>query len=148
MTYAAAILGCSGLVLTAEERALFADVRPWGFILFRRNIDTPGQVRALVDELRACTGVANAPVLIDQEGGRVQRLGPPHWRRYPPGRAYGQLPANDPLLRREITRLGARLMAHDLAALGISVFVCGSDQSWVIASGRQIRRAFDAAMGG
>jgi beta-N-acetylhexosaminidase len=121
LTHAAAILGCSGLVLTAAERALFRDARPWGFILFRRNIEAPDQVRALVDDLRACTGVANGPVLIDQEGGRVQRLGPPHWRRYPPGRAYGQIAANDPLSRREIVRLGARLIAHDLAALGINV---------------------------
>src|SRR5204863_4566264 len=60
-------------------------------------------------------------VLIDQEGGRVQRLGPPHWRRYPPGRAYGDLGGNDPLVRREVTRLGARLLAHDLASLGINV---------------------------
>jgi beta-N-acetylhexosaminidase len=121
LTHAAAILGCLGPILTAEERAFFRDVRPWGFILFKRNVESPDQVRALVDELRACTGVANAPVLIDQEGGRVQRLGPPHWRRYPPGRAYGQLAANDPLIRREIVRLGARLIAHDLAALGINV---------------------------
>ena len=121
MSHAAVIFGCSGLVLTAEERAFFTEARPWGFILFRRNIDSPEQVRALVDSLRACTGVANAPVLIDQEGGRVQRLGPPHWLKYPPGRAYGQLAANDPLLRREIVRLGARLIAHDLAMLGINV---------------------------
>jgi beta-N-acetylhexosaminidase len=121
VTHAAAIFGCSGLSLTAEERAFFTEARPWGFILFRRNIESPDQVRALVDDLRACTGVANAPVLIDQEGGRVQRLGPPHWRKYPPGRAYGQLAANDPLLRREIVRLGARLIAYDLAALGINV---------------------------
>jgi len=117
----ACILGCAGLRLSAEERAFFQEVRPWGFILFKRNIDTPDQVRALVQELRACTGIANAPVLIDQEGGRVQRLGPPHWRRYPPGRAYGQISANDPLIRREVTRLGARLLAHDLTALGINV---------------------------
>jgi beta-N-acetylhexosaminidase len=121
VTFAAAILGCSGPTLTAEERALFREVRPWGFILFRRNIESPDQVRALTNELRACTSQADAPVLIDQEGGRVQRLGPPHWRRYPPGRAYGQIAANDPLLQREIVRLGARLIAHDLAALGINV---------------------------
>jgi beta-N-acetylhexosaminidase len=117
----AAILGCAGLTLSDEERAFFRDVRPWGFILFKRNVETPDQVRALVDDLRATVDRADAPVLIDQEGGRVQRLGPPHWRRYPRGRAYGELPANDPLLRREITRLGARLMAHDLATLGINV---------------------------
>ncbi|MFN3514046.1 MAG: beta-N-acetylhexosaminidase [Phenylobacterium sp.] len=117
----AAIFGCKGSRLGAEEAAFFRDVRPWGFILFARNVETPDQVRRLVDDLRATVGRADAPVLIDQEGGRVQRLGPPHWRRYPPGRAYGELPANDPLLRREITRLGARLLAHDLAALGINV---------------------------
>lgn len=118
---AAAILGCSGLTLSREEQAFFRDVRPWGFILFARNVESPDQVRKLVDELRATVDRDDAPVLIDQEGGRVQRLGPPHWRRYPPGRAYGELPANDPLLRREITRLGARLLAYDLAALGINV---------------------------
>lgn len=117
----AAILGCSALSLSREEEAFFRDVQPWGFILFKRNVDTPDQVRRLVDELRATVDRLDAPVLIDQEGGRVQRLGPPHWRRYPPGRAYGELPANDPLLRREIARLGARLLAHDLASLGINV---------------------------
>ena len=121
MTCAAAILGCAGLALTSAEKAFFAEVRPWGFILFKRNVETPEQVRALVAELRWTVQRADAPVLIDQEGGRVQRLGPPHWRRYPPGRAYGRLAANDPLFRREITRLGARLLAHDLAALGINV---------------------------
>jgi beta-N-acetylhexosaminidase len=121
VTIHAAILGCAGPTLSDEERAFFQKVRPWGFILFRRNVQTPDQVRALVDALRATVGRADAPVLIDQEGGRVQRLGPPHWRRYPPGRAYGELATNDPLLRREITRLGARLLAHDLAGLGINV---------------------------
>ena len=116
----ACIFGCAGFALSAEEQAFFKDARPWGFILFRRNVDTPDQVRALVDSLRACVGRADAPVLIDQEGGRVQRLGPPHWARCPPGAVYGRLAANDPLLRREITRLGARLIAHDLAQLGIN----------------------------
>jgi beta-N-acetylhexosaminidase len=118
---AAAILGCSAPRLTGEERVFFRAERPWGFILFKRNVETPDQVRALVDELRACVDRPNAPVLIDQEGGRVQRLGPPHWRRYPPGRAYGELAANDPLARRDIVRLGARLLAHDLAELGVNV---------------------------
>jgi beta-N-acetylhexosaminidase len=117
----AAILGCAGLSLSSEEKAFFRDAAPWGFILFKRNVESPDQVRRLTDELRATVDRPDAPVLIDQEGGRVQRLGPPHWRRYPPGRAYGELSANDPLLRREITRLGARLLAHDLAALGINV---------------------------
>ncbi|MDP3660805.1 beta-N-acetylhexosaminidase [Phenylobacterium sp.] len=117
----ACILGCSGLELTPQEKAFFRDVRPWGFILFKRNVDTPDQVRALVDALRDCVGRPDAAVLIDQEGGRVQRLSQPHWRRYPPGRAYGELAGNDMLTRREITRLGARLLAHDLAAVGINV---------------------------
>ena len=117
---AAAILGCAGHRLTAEEQALFRDVRPWGFILFKRNVDSPDQVRALTAALRACVDRADAPILIDQEGGRVQRLGPPHWPVYPPGRAYGRV-SPDPLVRREIARLGARLMAHDLAQLGINV---------------------------
>ena len=121
MSIAAAILGCSGLELTAREQAFFRAARPWGFILFGRNVASPDQLRALVDALRETIGRADAPVLIDQEGGRVQRLGPPHWGRFPPGQAYGDLAGNDPLLRREITRLGARLMAHDLAALGINV---------------------------
>jgi beta-N-acetylhexosaminidase len=121
MSVCAAILGCSGPELTAEEKAFFRRVRPWGFILFGRNVGSPDQVRRLVGALRETVGRADAPVLIDQEGGRVQRLGPPHWRRFPPGRAYGDLARNDPLFRREITRLGARLVAHDLAALGINV---------------------------
>ncbi|HLZ77289.1 beta-N-acetylhexosaminidase [Phenylobacterium sp.] len=121
MSIGAAILGCSGPVLTPEERTFFRRVKPWGFVLFKRNVETPDQVRALVDALRDTVGRADAPVLIDQEGGRVQRLGPPHWGLYPPGRAFGTLGGNDPLVRREVTRLGARLMAHDLAALGINV---------------------------
>jgi beta-N-acetylhexosaminidase len=121
MDATACILGCAGLGLTPDERRFFRDVQPWGFILFKRNIDTPDQVRALVDDLRACVDRPVAPILIDQEGGRVQRLGPPHWRRFPPGRAYGDLAGNDPLVRREITRLGARLLAHDLASLGVNV---------------------------
>ncbi|WP_454759339.1 beta-N-acetylhexosaminidase [Caulobacter segnis] len=117
----AAILGCSGATLTADEVAFFKDVKPWGFILFKRNIADPEQVRALTAALRETVGRPDAPILIDQEGGRVARLQPPHWRIYPPGRAYGQLVANDPLVAREITRLGSRLIAHDLLSLGINV---------------------------
>lgn len=118
MTTHAAILGCAGQALTAEERAFYRDVQPWGFILFKRNVDAPDQVRRLTDALRACVDRADAPVLVDQEGGRVQRLGPPHWRRYPPGRAYGLLPEEEGA---DMARLGARLLAHDLAAVGITV---------------------------
>ena len=116
----AAIYGCLGHRLTEAEKVFFAEVRPWGFILFRRNIDTPEQVRALTDELRAAIGDADAPILIDQEGGRVQRMGPPHWPKYPPGAAY-LAATNDPLSARELVRLGARLMAHDLRAVGITI---------------------------
>ena len=120
MTRSAAIYGCSGHRLTAEEKAFFSDARPWGFIVFRRNVDSPDQLRALTDELRDCVGDADAPVLIDQEGGRVQRMGPPHWPKYPPAEAYLNA-TNDPLAARELVRLGARLMAHDLKAVGINV---------------------------
>ena len=116
----AAIYGCSGHRLTAEERAFYAEAKPWGFILFRRNVDSPAQVKALVEELRDSIGRADAPVLIDQEGGRVQRLGPPHWPKYPPGSAYLKA-VNDPMAARELVRLGTRLIAHDLRELGITV---------------------------
>ena len=121
MSTSAAILGCAGTTLSAEEVAFFRDVKPWGFILFKRNIADPEQVRALTAALRDMVGRPDAPILIDQEGGRVARLQPPHWKKYPPGRAYGELVANDPLVAREITRLGARLIAHDLRAIGVNV---------------------------
>lgn len=117
----ACILGCSGPVLTAEEQVFFASERPWGFILFRRNVETPDQVRALVQGLRETVDDPAAPVLIDQEGGRVQRLGPPHWPKYPTGRAYADQAANDPLTGQALARLGGRLIAADLRRLGINV---------------------------
>lgn len=117
----ACILGCSGLRLTEEERAFFREAKPWGFILFRRNVETPDQVRALTAALRETIDDPAAPVLIDQEGGRVQRLGPPHWPKYPTGRAYGQIAANDPLTGQALARLGGRLIAEDLRKVGINV---------------------------
>jgi len=116
----AVVFGCAGLVLEEAERAFFKEVRPWGFMLFRRNVQDPDQVRTLVRALRDCVGDPKAPILIDQEGGRVQRLGPPHWPKYPPGAAYLQA-ADHPAAARELVRLGARLMAHDLKALGIDI---------------------------
>jgi len=116
----AAIYGCAGHRLTEAEKTFFAETRPWGFILFRRTIDTPDQVRALTSELLAAIGNADAPILIDQEGGRVQRMGPPHWPKYPPGDAYLKA-TNDLSTARELVRLGARLMAHDLREVGINV---------------------------
>ncbi len=120
MSARAFIAGCAGPELGPDERMFFRDAAPWGFILFKRNTDTPTQVRALCAALRETVG-RDAPILIDQEGGRVQRMGPPHWPRYPAGAAYGLLHSNDPLTGRELTRLGARLMAHDLLELGINV---------------------------
>ena len=99
MSSRAFITGVSGLELNAAERDFIRAERPWGFILFKRNIDTPAQVAALVDELRKLVGEPDAPVLIDQEGGRVQRLGPPHWPVYPPGAVFGALYDIDPATR-------------------------------------------------
>ncbi len=115
------IFGCGGPILSAEERAFFRDIRPWGFILFGRNIVTPDQVRTLVRALRETVGDASAPVLIDQEGGRVARLRPPYWRERPAAARFGALHARNPEAAREATYLGARLIAHDLAGLGINV---------------------------
>ncbi len=112
------IAGCLGTSLTPDERAFFRDARPWGFILFKRNTQDPAQVAALTASLRECVGW-HAPILIDQEGGRVQRMGPPHWPSYPPAQAF--LAINDPVRQRELVRLSARLMAHDLKTLGIDV---------------------------
>lgn len=116
----AVVFGCSGPVLTEQERAFFAAEKPWGFILFRRNVQTPEQVQALTEALRNSIGDPSAPIMIDQEGGRVQRLGPPLWPRYPAGSAYLASSANHTEARERV-RLGARLMAHDLKALGINV---------------------------
>jgi beta-N-acetylhexosaminidase len=115
----AAILGVSGPVLTPEEAAFLREANPFGFILFARNIDTPDQVRALTESLRAAVDRADAPILIDQEGGRVQRLRPPHWPNRPPAQAFGTLHARDFLKARAAARLHARLIAHDLRSLGI-----------------------------
>lgn len=120
MAVGAFICGCSGFVLTPDEIAFLRDSDPWGFILFKRNIDRPGQVRALASSLRDLAG-RNAPILVDQEGGRVQRLGPPHWPSYPPARRYGEIYAADPLSGLASARWAARLMADDLHRLGITV---------------------------
>ncbi len=121
MSTRAFITGVSGTVLTAAEREFIRGMRPWGFILFKRNIEAPDQVSALVRELRNCLGDADAPVLIDQEGGRVARLGPPHWPVYPPGAVFGALYDLDPALGLTAARLSSRLIAADLIDLGISV---------------------------
>jgi beta-N-acetylhexosaminidase len=121
MSSRAFIIGVSGPELTAAERKFIGSERPWGFILFKRNIETPAQVILLVRELREAIGNPDAPVLIDQEGGRVQRLGPPHWPVYPPGAVFGVLYDIDPALGLTAARLSARLMAADLIELGVTV---------------------------
>jgi beta-N-acetylhexosaminidase len=121
MSSRAFITGVSGPELTAAEREFITAERPWGFILFKRNIETPAQVILLVRELRAAIGNPDAPVLIDQEGGRVQRLGPPNWPVYPPGAAFGVLYDIDRAAGVTAARLSARLMAADLVELGVTV---------------------------
>src|SRR6195952_1530823 len=121
MSSRAFITGISGLELSADERAFIGAERPWGFILFKRNVDTPAQVASLVRELRETVGEADAPVLIDQEGGRVQRLAPPHWPVYPPGAVFGALYDIEPSLGFQAARLSSRLIAADLVDLGITV---------------------------
>src|SRR5262245_48745359 len=113
------VTGLAGPTLTSDERVFFRDAEPWGLILFKRNVESPEQVRRLVASAREIVG--NVPVLIDQEGGRVQRLGPPHWPAYPPGAVYGRLYDVDPACGLEAARLGARLIAADLHARGIDV---------------------------
>ncbi|HEV8680879.1 MAG TPA: glycoside hydrolase family 3 N-terminal domain-containing protein, partial [Stellaceae bacterium] len=114
----AIVLGCAGERLSREERRFFTAADPLGFILFRRNCRSREQLHALVDDLRGCIARQDAPVLIDQEGGRVARLAPPEWRTYPAAARLAALP--DPLAA-EAVRLDARLIADDLATLGITV---------------------------
>ena len=121
MNTRAFITGISGPELSGEEREFIRSERPWGFILFKRNIETPAQVILLIRELRDAVGVPEAPVLIDQEGGRVQRFGPPHWPAYPAGAVFGALYDIDPALGLTAARLTARLIAADLIETGVTV---------------------------
>jgi len=114
----AAIFGCAGTELSDAERGFFRHAAPVGFILFKRNCVEPGQVARLVAALRDTADDADAPILIDQEGGRVARLGPPHWPVYPAPAAIAALGG---AAAREAAVLGARLIADDLGRLGISV---------------------------
>ncbi len=113
------ICGLKGLALDAGERAFLRDAAPWGVILFRRNIETREQVARLTADLRAALG-RHAPVLVDQEGGRVQRLAPPHWRAYPAAARF-ELAGADATQAERLAWLGARLIAHDLREVGIDV---------------------------
>ncbi len=112
----ACIFGCEGLQLTSWERQFFADANPWGFILFVRNVDDPDQVRALTSDLRSIVG-RNAPIFIDQEGGRVARLSKPHWREWAP--PLDQVRTVDTETAKRRMRLRYSLIASELRALGI-----------------------------
>lgn len=117
----AMILGCGGLTLSDDERAFFRAERPWGFILFARNISDESQIRDLVSDLRECIGVDNAPVLIDQEGGRVQRIRPPVVPAYPPASSIGAVYKKSARAGLRAAWLMSRLHALDLSRLGINV---------------------------
>ena len=121
MTTRAFITGVSGPELTTAEREFIRAERPWGFILFKRNVETPAQVIRLLHELREAVGEPDAPVLIDQEGGQVQRLRPPNWPLYPAGAVFGDLYDIDPALGLSAARLSARLIAADLTDLSVTV---------------------------
>lgn len=114
----ALICGCAGTTLSEAERGFFAETQPWGLILFRRNVEDPAQVAALCTAFRDVVGRADAPVFVDQEGGRVQRLRPPHWPSYP---AAGRYATGRSIEDAEVAvRLAARLVADDLRAVGIT----------------------------
>jgi beta-N-acetylhexosaminidase len=112
----AVVFGCAGLTLPPAERDFFAVADPLGFCLFARNCQEPAQLRDLVAALRDAVGRADAPILIDQEGGRVARLTPPHWRRIPAAARLAELPEAE-----EAVRVAMRLTADDLTQLGITI---------------------------
>jgi len=117
----AAIFGCSGTALNAEEKSFFRDADPLGFIIFSRNVENPSQLQQLVSDLRETVGRENAPVLIDQEGGRVARLGQPNWPTFPPAETYAKIFAHNNENGITAAYLGGRLIGHELFKLGITV---------------------------
>ena len=114
------ISGCAGTTLNPEEVAFFGKNQPWGLILFKRNCDTPAQLQELTTQFRAAVDRKDAPVFVDQEGGRVQRLGPPHWRKYPSAHQFGRLYVRSPVLALRVARSIGRLMAADLYEAGFT----------------------------
>lgn len=120
MAARAFITGLSGLNVSANERAFLREAQPWGLIIFKRNVNIPQQVTELTKSFRDAVGWA-APVLVDQEGGRVQRLGPPHWPIFPPGSRYGAIYDRDVASGLAAARLGGHLIAAELSVLGIDV---------------------------
>ncbi|MEQ1753612.1 MAG: beta-N-acetylhexosaminidase [Micropepsaceae bacterium] len=121
MSAKAVIFGCDGHELTSDEVAFFRAVKPWGFILFGRNCGSPDQVRRLTSSMREILGRENAPILIDQEGGRVQRLRGQHWRPRPAAGAFGSISRQNPRAARDLAYDNARIMSAELLDLGINV---------------------------
>jgi beta-N-acetylhexosaminidase len=118
----AAIYGLDGLTLTAQEKSFFREANPFGFILFKRNCETPEQLRRLTDSLRELMGRDILPILIDQEGGRVARLQAPHWRKPPAASCFADMAnAGNLGCAKEATYWNARLIAAELLAMGITV---------------------------
>ncbi len=157
MVSRAFICGLSGVELTEAEKGFIAEMKPAGIILFARNVQSPAQVKQLVADARAAVGTERFLVLVDQEGGRVQRLSAPHWPRYPKAKAFAHLAAEE--RAEDCARLCARLMAHDLHELGINTTCApvldvpiagadnvigdrayGSDPATVIKLGRAVAR--------
>jgi beta-N-acetylhexosaminidase len=121
VTVCAAIVGLAGPVLSEAERAFIRAAAPAGFILFARNCQDPAQLRTLTADLRESAGRADVPILIDQEGGRVARLKPPHWRAAPAAATFGTLADRDLEAAVEAARLNAALIGQEVAALGITI---------------------------
>ena len=121
MDLKAFISGCAGLALDDAERHFFAATRPCGLILFRRNCGSPAQIRTLIADFKDAVGSDEVLVVIDQEGGRVERLKPPHWRHMPPASCYGRLYGIDPAMGSRAAFAGARLTAEELYDLGVTV---------------------------
>jgi beta-N-acetylhexosaminidase len=115
------IIGVSGLHLTKQEQDFCRRTKPWGLILFRRNIEHPQQVKALIEDFRGCVGNSHSAILVDQEGGRVQRLTKPHWPVYPSGETYAKIAKIDPEKAKKAAYLGGFLIGTDLISLGINV---------------------------
>ncbi|MGJ3646907.1 glycoside hydrolase family 3 N-terminal domain-containing protein [Sphingomonas sp. GlSt437] len=115
------IFGLAGLSLSVDEAAFFREAQPVGFILFRRNIDNREQVRALTDAVRALMGRDDVPILIDQEGGKVQRMAPPEWPAFPAGPAFDRLYEVAPISAIEAARVNAQAIALTLSEVGINV---------------------------
>lgn len=115
------IVGCAGKTLTVEEVGFYRDERPWGFILFGRNVGEADQIADLCAAFRDSVGRADAPVFIDQEGGRVQRLRPPLAPNYPPAARIGALYRADNGAGRRAAFLMSRLHAFDLRKVGVNV---------------------------